>query len=90
MNHPVAIKIFHDSATMNEELMVFKQLNAVHNSKIENIGIPSVYWHGSFLSYEAIATTLFEGSVNDRYEEERKAGRKFTDTTILSIFLHAV
>lgn len=90
VNQPVAVKIIHDSASMDKELIIFEKLKAINNPKIENSGIPQVYYHGWFLNYDAIAMTLFEGSVNDRYEIERKAGRKFTDTTILSIFLQAV
>lgn len=90
VNKPVAVKIIHDSASMDKELMIFEELKAVNNPKIENSGIPEVFYYGWFLNYDAIAMTLFEGSVNDRYEIERKAGKKFTDTTILSIFLQAV
>lgn len=70
--------------------MIFQKLNAVKNPKIENNGIPQVYYYGCFLKYDAIAMTLFEGSIDDRYKIERKARRKFTDTTILSIFLQTV
>lgn len=75
---------------MNQELMIFEELKAVKNPAIEKSGIPTVFYYGWFLDYDAIVMTLFEGSVNDRYEIERKAGRKFTDTTILSIFKQAV
>lgn len=90
VDQPVAIKIIHDPESMDKELMIFEALNAVNNPNIEKSGIPQVYYYGPFLQYDAIAMTLFHGSLKDRYEKERIGGRNLTDTTILSIFLQAV
>lgn len=52
----------------------FKALNAINNPKIENYGIPNVYFHGVWVGYPywGIAMTLFDGNLEDRYNTEKK------------------
>lgn len=90
-NQTVAVKITWDEQSQDEELAIFKALNAIENPDIEHYGIPKVYYNGTFLKhYYAIAMTYFDGTLTDRYEKERASGRSLSDLTILSIFKQAV
>lgn len=76
---------------MDDEMVIFNALNATKNLKIEKHGIPRVYYNGRFLKYyHAIAMTLFDGTVADRYKTEKINGRSLPNLTILSIFMQAV
>lgn len=72
-------------------MAIFNALNATKNLEIEKHGIPRVYYNGPFLKhYNAIAMTLFDGTIGDRYKREQEHGRSLPDLTVLSIFLQAV
>lgn len=87
-NQTVAVKIVWDREAFNHEIDVLKALNAIENPQIEDHGIPKIYYHGQILEvYSAIAMTLFDGSLESRFNQEKK---HFTDLTILTIFKQAV
>lgn len=67
----------------------FKALNAINNSNIEKYGIPNAYSHGEWIEYPywGIAMTLFEGNLNDRYNELNK---NISELSILLIFKRVV
>lgn len=90
-NQTVAVKIIWDEQSQDEEMAIFKALNATENSDIEQYGIPKVYYNGTFLKhYYAIAMTYFDGTLTERYEKEQGNGRSLPDLTVLSIFKQAV
>lgn len=90
-NQTVAVKIIWDEQSQDEEMAIFKALNATENPDIEQYGIPRVYYNGKFLTnYYSIAMTYFDGTLTDRYEKERANGRNLSDLTILSIFKQTV
>lgn len=77
-----------DKESMDYEMKVLKVLNATNNPTIENQGIPRVYFHGPFLKvYNTIVMTLFDGTLEDRYEHHRE---QLTYSNILTIFKRAV
>lgn len=85
---PVPIKITWDKKAADQEMRIFKALNAVENPKIENYGIPNVYYYGPINGgYHAIAMTLFDESVEDRYAVQNE---QFSDLSILLILKRAV
>lgn len=88
VNQICAIKMIYNKDTFEDEMMIFEALNATKNLEIENHGIPRIYYYGEFLGkYYAIAMTLFDGDLDNRYEKEQK---HLTTITILSIFKQAV
>ncbi|XP_031639386.1 casein kinase I-like [Contarinia nasturtii] len=87
--HDVAIKIFWDKRSMDEEVIVYQALNAMDDPQIEDRKIPRVYYYGQFLvDYFAIAMTLFDGSLSDFYGKRHKT--HISDNDILYIFLQTV
>lgn len=68
--------------------MILQALNATEDSEIEDKGIPKIYYQAKILKvYYAIAMTLFEGSVFDRFKAQN---RYMSYTSILLIFREAV
>lgn len=67
---------------------IFEALNATRDPNIEQHDIPRVYYHGKFLNnYNAIAMTLFDETLHDRYLAQNKS---LSDLSILMIFKQAV
>lgn len=65
---------------------VYKALNATKNPAIEQIGIAKVYYAGPILAvYDAIALTLFDGTLENYYNLNKQSG-KLPDLTMLEIF----
>lgn len=72
-NDTVAVKIVWDEETMHDEIKIYRALGALDNPRIEAEGIPRVFFHGLVLEkYHAIAMTLFEGTLEDRYKQQNK------------------
>ncbi|XP_031619303.1 casein kinase I-like [Contarinia nasturtii] len=87
-NKAVACKLFCDKKYMDEEMKIFKALNATKNLDKEPHEIPRIFYHGPILGkYHAIAMTLFDGTLLDRYV---KQDEKLSDFSILLIFKQAV
>lgn len=65
--HPVAIKFVPKTkrTTAEYELVIYKQLNAYKNPKIEDYGIPNVYYHGKWESFILTAITKLDQSFED-------------------------
>lgn len=69
-------------------MKIFQALNATKDLDIEKMGIPRVFYYGIFLlKYHAIALTLFEGALENRY---RLQNEKISDLSILLIFKRMV
>lgn len=59
-------------------------MNAIGNKEIENYGIPCIYYHGIIIGrYNAFAMTLFEGTLEDRYQIQKKPLSELTVTLIM-------
>lgn len=85
---PVAIKITSFDTFFDQELDIFETLNAISHTNAESHGIPQVYYRGIvFGKYKAIAMSLFEETVEHRFDKMKKP---FTDFTVLQIFMQAV
>lgn len=85
---PVAIKITWDKKAVEREMRIFKALNAIKNPNIEYYGIPNVYYHGPVIGrYYAIAMTLCDETLEDRYAEQDE---QFSALSILLILKRAV
>lgn len=85
---PVAIKMTWDKQASDREMRIFEALNAIENPNIENYGIPNAYYHGPIVGgYYAMAMTLFDESIEDRYAEQDE---QFSDLSILLILKRAV
>lgn len=83
-NELVAVKIVWDEESYNDEVEIYQALGSMDNAKIEDEGIPRVYFHGKVLSkYFAIAMTLFDGTLLNRYEIQNE---HLSYLTILLIF----
>lgn len=86
----VAVKIVWDEESYNDEVEIYQALGSMNNNnnRIEDEGIPRVYFHGKVLSkYFAIAMTLFDGTLLDRYEIQNE---HLSNITILLIFRRLV
>lgn len=71
---------------MKREMNVYKALNATKNPAIEQMGIPKVHYAGPILAdYDAIALTLFDGTLENYYNHHKQSG-KLPDLTMLQIF----
>lgn len=83
------MKIFWDSKSYDDELRIFKALNATEYPNIEDIGIARVFYYGKVLGgdYNAIAMTLFEETLENRFKIQAK---HFSDLSILMIFVQTV
>lgn len=57
---------------MDEEMRIFQALNATENPDIEKQGILRVFYYGPFLNHHAIAMTLCEGTLADRYKRQNE------------------
>lgn len=80
----VAVKIVWDQESFNDEVEIYQALGSMNNAKIEDLGIPKVYFYGKVLSkYFAIAMTVFDGTLLNRYEIQNK---HLSNLTILLIF----
>ncbi|XP_031624043.1 casein kinase I-like [Contarinia nasturtii] len=87
-NTNIAIKIFWNEELLNEEIKIYHALNATEDLNIESRGIPKVYYYGPFLEkYHAIAITLFDGTLRDRFKLQNG---HLSDFSILLIFKQAV
>lgn len=85
---PVAVKITWDKQAIDREMRIFEALNAVENPNIEKLGIPNVYYYGPIIGrYYAIAMTLCDETIEDRYKEQ---GEQLSDLSILLILKRAV
>lgn len=79
------MKVILDEEFLNEEMEVFKALDAL-NPDIEKHGIARVYYHGPILDkYYAIVMTLFDGS----FEDEIPKG-SLSEIKCLTFFKQAV
>lgn len=84
----VAVKIIWSKESMENELKVFTALNATKDPKIENYGIPRVYYHGDiFGTHNAIVMTLFTETLYDRYTDKVK---HLSNLDLLRYFKRAV
>lgn len=84
----VAVKVSIYSYPYMKETEAFRALNAMKDPNIELYDIPRLYYQGNVLShYLSIATTLFDGSLNDLYERYRE---QISELQILDIFKQAV
>lgn len=74
---------------MNRELGVFEALNAMRDPNIEQHDIPRIHFHGKILNdkFDAIAMSLFDETLQDRYIVQNK---NLSDLSILMIFKRAV
>lgn len=87
-NITVAVKIVWDKKSLDKELNVFEALNAGNDSRIENYGIPKIYYSGTILNgYHAIVMTLFDGTLNSRLNAQNG---HISDLSILMIFKRTV
>lgn len=87
-NETVAIKVFLNKQSMEREVAILQALRATKEVNIEDRGIPRVYFFGKITGdYNAIAMTLFDESLEKRYELQ---GKKISDLSILLIFRQAV
>lgn len=69
-------------------MRIFKALNATENLNMEPHEVPRIYYHGPILGkYHAIAMTLFDGNLLERYLQQKQ---KLSDFSILMIFKQAV
>lgn len=88
---PVAIKITSVDSLFNDEMKVYTVLN---DDDPESHGIPKVYYHGTVFkisSYNAIAMSLFENTIEHRYKNElTRILTPFSDFSVLHIFNQAV
>lgn len=76
---------------MQREMNIFEALKATEDFDITMHRIPRVYYHGRiFIKYFAIAMTLFEETLEDRFEHFKCKDRRFSEPTILLIFKQAV
>lgn len=50
-NQTVSVKIIWDEHSQDEEMAIFKALNATENPDIEQYGIPRVYYQGPLLCH---------------------------------------
>lgn len=48
------------------EYKIYSYLNAINNTDIERLGIPSVYYFGKWNDYILMATTLLDETFNKR------------------------
>lgn len=86
---PVAIKITSFYRSFIDEMNVYEALNG-KDADAESYGIPKVYYHGNVFrvsTYNAIAMSLFEETVEQRYTNNPTP---FSDFSILVIFKQAV
>lgn len=83
---PVAIKISSHDVLHKDEMEIYE---ALHDDDPESHGIPKVYYHGQVfrVSYKAIAMSLFDETVEQRYAKQSTA---FSDFSVLQIFKQAV
>lgn len=73
---------------MNQELKILEALNAFKDPNIEQHDIPKIYYHGKVLGeYDAIAMSLFDETLEDRYLAQNQ---NLSDLSILVIFRQAV
>lgn len=73
---------------MLEEIEIYCALGALDDANIEQNGVPRVYYYGRVLSkYYAIAMTLFDETLEDRYQYE---GEHLSNLTVLLIFKRLV
>lgn len=87
-NKAVACKLVADKRYMEDEMKIYEALNATENLDMEPHEIPRIYYHGPILGkYHAIAMTLFDGTLLDRYVKQKE---KISDFSILLIFKQAV
>lgn len=87
----VAIKISWHKSFYNREIAALKALNAMNTSDTEDHKIPKIYFFGKILEeYDAIAMTLFEGTLQDRHLHQKRKGLQLSDSSILMIFKQAV
>lgn len=86
---PVAVKIteYYDY-DFYDEMKVYKVLN---DTDAESHGIPKIYYYGKAFenSYNAIAMSLFEGTVYDRYKN-KTIFKPLSEFSVLLIFKQAV
>lgn len=84
----VAVKIVWDAEAMHDEIKIYRALGALDNPRIEDEGIPRVFFHGLVLEkYHCIAMTLFQATLKDRYEQQNK---HFEHMSVLLIFKRLV
>lgn len=73
---------------MVQEMKIFEALNATRDPNIEQYDIPRIHFHGKILNkYDAIAMTLFDEDLYDRYMAQNQ---NLSDLSILMIFKQAV
>lgn len=83
----MAIKFAANQTAMKQEIKVLNALNAI-DENIEKHDIPRVYYQGEILDqYLAIALSLFDGTLDDLYEQYRE---NISELQILHIFKQAV
>lgn len=82
------MKIVCDEDSMHDEVAIYQALGALDDNKIEEKGVPRVYYRGPVLSnYYAIVMTLFDETLEDRYQYENE---KLSNLNILLIFKRLV
>lgn len=86
-NVPVAVQIMWNKKRYNKEMKAYIALNATLDEDIEKKGIPRIFWNGSFKRHHAIAMTLFEETLYNRFKLQNK---KISELSILLIFKRAV
>lgn len=85
----VAVKIIWDKESMDHEMAIFLALNATNDPEIESHRVPKIFYSGNVLGkYNAIAMTLFDETLEDRYKRQNK--QPFAIFTVLLIFKQAV
>lgn len=76
---------------MNQEMRILEALNATGDENIEEHRIPRIYYHGRFRRHHyAIAMTLFDGTVDERFKQQKRSEKTISDISILLIFREAV
>lgn len=85
----VAVKIMWDQKSLEDEMKIFLALNATNDPKIERHRVPRIFYFGNVLgNYGAIAMTLFDETLEDRYKRQNE--QPFDVFTVLVIFKQAV
>lgn len=88
----VAVKLTLFESNFDQELKIYKALNATDDPYIERKGIPKVFCHGSFISWTNekvyfIAMTLFDGDLEARLRLQRG---NISDLSLSLIFRRSV
>lgn len=71
-----------------DEFDAYEALGAFNNNDVENYGVPTIYFHGRFLKYNALVMTHLNVNIGDKFDE---LNMEFADfRTVLYIMTQAV